>query len=93
MRSFWSFITVALGLIGFFIPIAWMGAFVTAVLAIGSTPAGRRADGKRKTGGLLGGAWDAAVVASKTKDCQACLAKIPREARRCQHCGEAQEQI
>lgn len=90
MRSFWTFVTVALAVVGLFVPGAWWFAVLTALFAIGSAPSGLRADGKRRTGGLLGGAWDAMVVSATMKDCPACLSKIPAAARKCRYCGEAQ---
>lgn len=90
MRGAWTVASVLLTLVGFVAPIAWAGALVTGVLAIGSAPAGTRADGKARSGGLLGGAVDAAVVSAKMKDCAECKAKIPKDATRCQHCGVEQ---
>jgi len=43
---------------GFVFPALWAAALLLAVLAVGAAPSGRRQDGKRRTGGLLGGLWD-----------------------------------
>lgn len=88
MRGAWTVITVLLALAGFIFPPAWVGAAVTAVLAIASAPAGVRADGKRRSGGLLGGVWDSAVVSAKMRKCPYCKADIPRDARKCRYCSE-----
>ena len=65
MRPLFNLLTIIFVVVGFFIPIVWALAVVTAVLAIGSSPGGVRADGKSKTGGLLGGLWDDAVISHK----------------------------
>ena len=88
MRSFFAVLTIGLIVIGFIAPLAWVGAVITGIVAVGSAPPGRRADGKRKTGGLLGGVLDDIVVGHKMVDCPYCKAKIPRDAKKCQHCGE-----
>lgn len=86
MRNFFIGLTVILILIGFAFPPAFIGALLTAFIAVGAAPPGVRADGKRKTGGLLGGAWDAAVIASKMRDCPHCMQKVHKDATRCNHC-------
>jgi len=88
MKSFFSILTAILFAVGFIAPVAWAMAVVTAIIAIGCAPAGRRADGKRKTGGLLGGVWDELVVATKMKECPFCKSKIMKDASKCSHCGE-----
>ena len=65
MRPFFNLLTIIFVAIGFFMPFVWALAVVTIFLAIGSSPAGVRADGKAKTGGLLGGFWDDAVISHK----------------------------
>lgn len=65
MRPFFSTLTIILIVVGFFMPLAWAGAAVCAFLAIGASPGGKRADGKARTGGLLGGLWDDAVISHK----------------------------
>jgi hypothetical protein len=86
MKSFLWGLTVVLGIAGLFVPVLLVVAFVTAMMAIGAAPAGQRADGKDRTGGLLGGAWDSAVIAGTMKDCPHCLSKIPKAAAVCRHC-------
>ena len=65
MRPLFNLLTIIFVVLGFFIPMVWVLAAITAVLAIGSSPGGVRADGKSKTGGLLGGLWDDAVISHK----------------------------
>ena len=65
MRPILSLLTVGLILVGFFVPLAWAVALVTGFLAVGSSPGGKREDGKAKTGGMLGWFWDDAIIAHK----------------------------
>ena len=88
MRSFFAALTIGLIVIGFIVPLAWVGAVITGLVAIGLAPPGTRADGKRRTGGLLGGLWDDIVVGYKMDDCPYCKAKIQHDAVKCRYCGE-----
>ena len=87
MKSFFWMLTVVLVIGGFFIPLLWVAALVIGLLAIGSSPSGKREDGNARTGGLMGGIWDAAVVSSKMKTCPSCAEKIMKRASVCKHCG------
>ena len=93
MRGFFSLLTIGLILVGFFLPIAWVGAVITGIIAIGSAPSGKRADGKSRTGGLLGGVIDNAAVSSKMRECPYCGNMIFRKAIKCQYCHEKVEAI
>lgn len=93
MRTFFSLLTIGLILVGFFFPLAWAGAVITGIIAIGSAPSGKRADGKSRTGGLLGGVIDNAVVSSKMRDCPFCGNQIFRKAVKCPYCHEKVEPI
>ena len=86
-------LTVGLILVGFFFSIAWVGAIFTGIIAIASTPSGKRADGKARTGGLLGGVIDDAVVSSKMRECPYCGNQIFRKAKKCQYCHEMVDPI
>jgi hypothetical protein len=88
MRSLFIFITVCLIILGFFFPLAWAGALLSGALAVISAPSGLRPDGKRKTGGLLGGLWDNTVVSFKMQDCPHCKTKIAIDATKCPYCRE-----
>ena len=87
MKSFFSMLAIASIVGGFFIPVLWVIALISIFIAIGAAPEGKRADGKARTGGLLGGMWDAAVVSSKMKKCPHCRSDIPKEASVCRHCA------
>lgn len=93
MKGFFSLLTFGFILMGFFFPIAWGGAVITGIIAIGSSPSGKRADGKSRTGGLLGGLVDNAVVSSKMRECPYCGNQIFRKAVKCQYCHEKVEAI
>ena len=88
MKSFFSILTIGLIVIGFVAPIAWIGAIITGIIAIGSAPAGKRPDGKARTGGLLGGLWDNYRVSKTMTDCPFCKSKIMKDAAKCPNCGE-----
>lgn len=86
MRQTWSVITVLLALLGFVIPIVWAGAIITGILAIGSAPPGKRADGKPRSGGLLGGVIDDFAVKRSMMECPACKMMMRKDATICPHC-------
>ena len=88
MRNLFIGLTAIFVILGFVFPPAWIVAIICCMLAIGSRPSGLRADGKKKTGGLLGGVWDDITVASKMKNCPYCKSKIRKDASKCPHCGE-----
>ena len=88
MRSLFIGLTVVLGIVGLAIPIAWGAAIITAIMAVASSPPGLRADGKKKSGGLLGGFIDSVVVNAKMTDCPYCGEKIMLNIAKCKHCGE-----
>lgn len=87
MKSFFSLLAVVSIVGGFFLPVLWVVALISIIIAIGAAPEGKRADGKAKTGGLLGGVWDSAVVSATMKKCPHCLSDIPKEASVCRHCA------
>ena len=76
---------------GFFIPLVWVLAVVTAVSAIGCAPVGLRVDGKAKPGRLSGGVREDNVVSQKSRACPACLGMVSKFASKCQFCGERLE--
>jgi hypothetical protein len=86
MKSFFWMVTVVCVIAGLFVPVLWMVAIFTGILAIASAPAGQRADGKDRTGGLLGGVWDGAVISATMQNCPHCLSKIPKNAAVCRYC-------
>ena len=62
MKIFFFMLAAILAIFGVFFPPFWIGTVVCLILAVSSAPSGLRADGKKKTGGLLGGLVDAVAV-------------------------------
>lgn len=89
MRNGFLLLTVLLVIIGFLAPLAWVGAIITGLLAIGSAPPGLRLDGQPRTGGLFGGLIDDMAIARKMVDCPYCKKKIMKTAVKCPYCQEA----
>ena len=58
MKTFFSISSVICLAAGFVFPALWAASLLLAIFAIGAAPSGRRKDGKRRTGGLLGSLWD-----------------------------------
>ena len=88
MKNIYTILTFILIIIGFVNPLAWIGAIITIIIAVGSKPEGKRADGKSKTGGILGGLWDDFDVSTSMKECHFCKSNIPKDALKCSQCGE-----
>jgi hypothetical protein len=88
MKRFLGVLTIVLIGIGFVNQSAWVFALITGIIAIGLPPPGRRADGKRRTGGLLGGLWDDFAVRRAMRDCPFCKTLIRKDAQKCPHCSE-----
>ena len=88
MKIFLSILTIGLIVIGFLVPVAWIFALITGVIALLYPPSGKRADGKARTGGLLGGFWDDFQVSKTMTDCPFCKSKIKKEAVKCPNCHE-----
>lgn len=89
MNIFWLILAIGLILVGFFFPPAWIGAVTTGLLAIAiAPPGGKRADGKRRTGGLLGGLWDDVAIARSMTDCPYCKTKVKLKATKGPNCHE-----
>ena len=88
MRTAFFVLAFVFAVLAFVFPPLFMAAVVCALIAIGCSPGGAREDGKRRTGGLLGGVWDSAVVNMTMRECPHCLSKIPADASKCRHCAE-----
>ena len=93
MRPLFNLLTIILAVAGFFMPLLWVLAAITAFLAIGSSSGKRRVDGKGTTGGLLGSVWDMAVIDHKKqkgmiKEYPYCKSILSGEATKCKSCGE-----
>lgn len=88
MKIAFGVITVLLVVAGFFVHTLWIFAIFTGFFWIGSRPAGTRADGKRKNGGLFGPVFDRIAVNRKMHKCPYCKVLIFKDALKCSHCGE-----
>jgi hypothetical protein len=93
MKIIFSILTIVLIVIGFVAPLAWVAAIISGIIAIGIAPAGKRPDGKAKTGGLLGSIWDNYQVSKTMINCPFCKSKIMNEAAKCPNCGEWVKEI
>jgi uncharacterized paraquat-inducible protein A len=87
MRGGVALAGVIFAAVGFIVPLAWLPAITLLIVAAGMSPSGDRADGKRKTGGLLGGIVDEAAMKKTTRHCPHCTERIPKEATRCKYCA------
>ena len=88
MRNFFVILAITFIVIGFVFPPAWIAAVICGFLAVGCRPSGLRADGKKKTGGALGGIWDDIAVRRAMTECPYCKSQIMKTASKCPHCGE-----
>jgi len=88
MKSTVRIISLLCLVIGLFVsPMLLLIGAVLFLVSVGLAPEGTRADGKPKTGGLLGGLWDAYAVSVSTKKCPHCAELVKTEATVCKHCG------
>ena len=91
MRPLFNALTIILVIMGFFIPLVWVLAVVTAVLAICRASDGLRVDGKAKFERLSDGVRDDIAVSQKSRACPSCLGMVSKYASKCQYCGERLE--
>ena len=91
MRPLFNALTIIFVIMGFFIPLVWVLAVVTAVLAIGRASDGLRVDGKAKSERLSDGVRDDIAVSQKSRACPTCLGMVSKYASKCQYCGERLE--
>ena len=91
MRPLLNALTIIFVIMGFFIPLVWVLAVVTAVLAIGRAADGLRVDGKAKSERLSDGVRDDIAVSQKSRACPTCLGMVSKYASKCQYCGERLE--
>lgn len=68
MRNKLLFLALLFGGLGFAAPVFWIIAPIFLVLAIMAASPGRRLDGKRRTGGLLGWIFDDLADAKHKRD-------------------------
>jgi len=50
--------TIICGVLGFAFPLLWVLAVITLIIGSISSYPGRRLDGRKRTGGILGPLWD-----------------------------------
>ena len=74
MKSFFAILTIGLICVGFFAPIAWIGAIITGLIAFFDD--------------LFGGIRRNIKSSYKMKNCPYCKSKVRRDARKCPHCAE-----
>ncbi len=91
MRPLLNVLTVIFFIIGFFIPVVWVLAVVSAVSAIASASDGPRADARARSSGAMDSIGDDNADSHKSRSCPACLGTVSRYASKCQYCGEILE--
>lgn len=91
MRNFFFGFAAIFFFIAFVFPVFFVFSFFSFVFAIGSSPPGLRPDGKRRTGGLLGGIIDNHQINATMHECNYCKEMIPNNAKKCKYCGEWSE--
>ena len=91
MRPLLNVLTVIFFIIGFFIPVIWMLAVISAVAAIASASDGLRADAGARSSGEMNSIGDDNAGSHKSKSCPACLGTVSKYASKCQYCGEILE--
>ena len=91
MRTLLNVLTVVLFVIGFFVPLVWVLAVVSAVSAIVSASDGPRADARARSSGVMDSIGDDNAGSHKSKSCPACLGTVSPYASKCQYCGEILE--
>ncbi len=91
MRPLLNVLTIVLFVIGFFVPLVWVLAVVSAVSAIVSASDGPRADARARSSGVMDSIGDDNAGSHKSKSCPACLGTVSPYASKCQYCGEILE--
>ncbi len=91
MRPLLNVLTVVFFVIGFFVPLVWVLAVISAVSAIVSASDGLRAEGRVRSSGVMDSIGDDNAGSHKSKSCPACLGTVSRFASKCQYCGEISE--
>ncbi len=88
MRYIFIALTIALIIIGFHAKLAWIGAAITAILAVISPRPNVKEDLATNTGKIFNDLRHVGAEGQTVRDCPFCLQKIKAEARKCPHCGE-----
>lgn len=89
MRYIFIALTIGLLIIGFFTPMAWFGAPITAILALVLKPPGADEKFKPRFKEVQKDLREEIVNGQYTmRDCPFCLNKINTDARKCPYCQE-----
>ena len=91
MRPLLNVLTIVLFVIGFFVPLVWVLAVISAVSAIVSASDGLRAGDRVRSSGVMGSIGDDNAGSHQSKSCPACLGTVSIYASKCQYCGETLE--
>ncbi len=91
MRPLLNVLTIVLFVIGFFVPLVWVLALISAVSAIVSASDGLRAGDRVRSSGVMGSIGDDNAGSHQSKPCPACLGTVSIYASKCQYCGETLE--
>ena len=93
MRPLLNVLTIVLFVIGFFVPLVWVLAVISAVSAIVSASDGLRAGDRVRSSGVVGrgSIGDDNAGSHQSKSCPACLGTVSFYASKCQYCGEVLE--
>ena len=91
MRPLLNVLTIVFFVIGFFVPLVWVLAVISAVSAIVSASDGLRVDDRVRSSGVIDGIGDNNAGSHRSKSCPACLGTVSRFASKCQYCGEILE--
>ena len=91
MRPLLIVLAIILLVIGFFVPLVWVLAVISAVLAIVSSSDSVQADAREQNNGMMDGPRDDNAGLQKSRSCPACLGRVSSYASKCQFCGEILE--
>ena len=91
MRPLLITLTIILLVIGFFVPLVWVLAVISAVSAIVSSSDSVQADAREQNNGMMDGPRDDNAGLQKSRSCPACLGRVSSYASKCQFCGEILE--
>ena len=91
MRSLLIILTIILLVIGFFVPLVWVLAVISAVSAMVISSDRLQAGAREQTVGMMDGMRDGNAVSQKSKSCPACLGTVSCYAAKCHICGEILE--
>ena len=91
IRPLLNVLTVIFFIIGFFIPVVWVLAVVSAVSAIVSASDGQKAGDRVRSSGVMDSIGDDNAGSHQSKSCPACLGTVSSYAAKCQFCGEVLE--